>query len=196
MPRHRDRGHHRVGGRVDHRNGGRDNIRDIDVCPVRGDGDRLGFSPHRDRGHHRVGGRVDHRNSAGDKIRDIGEGRRRRRPGHHAEPHRQHGPECRKTRARAAPLPVRLLPFIKCTFPIIPALFSNPPVSASHCSHSGLPTRPRECAWKQTRRIFSRRAILCCKALVLPFLICPCLALVRAGQAGDKPACSTSTTSL
>ncbi len=48
-------------------------IRDIDVFPIRGDGDRNGVSPHRDRGRlHRVGGRVDHRNSVGATIRDIG----------------------------------------------------------------------------------------------------------------------------
>ena len=47
---HRDRGHHRVAGRVDHRDSVGACIRDIGVFPVRGDGDPLGGRPHRDRG--------------------------------------------------------------------------------------------------------------------------------------------------
>jgi hypothetical protein len=74
---HRDRGpHHRVGGRVDHRdNSAAERTRDVDVFPVRGDGDRTGPSRHRDPELHRVGGRVDHRNGAADELyydREIG----------------------------------------------------------------------------------------------------------------------------
>ena len=57
---HRDRGHHRVAGRVDHRNIVGDIIRDIGVFPIQGDRDVEGSIPHRDRGHYRVAGRVDH----------------------------------------------------------------------------------------------------------------------------------------
>ena len=74
---HENRGHHRVGGRVDHRDvaGSLIIIRDIDVFPVRGDGDPLGLTPQRDLGHFRVGGRVDHKNGAADEVyynREIG----------------------------------------------------------------------------------------------------------------------------
>jgi hypothetical protein len=42
---HRDRLHHRVGGRVDHRNVAGAPIRDVGAPPVRGDGDANGASP-------------------------------------------------------------------------------------------------------------------------------------------------------
>ena len=50
------------GGPLDHRNSVGARIRDVDLSPIRGDGNPNGANPHRDRGHHRVGGRVDHRN--------------------------------------------------------------------------------------------------------------------------------------
>jgi hypothetical protein len=70
--RQRDRGHHRVASRADHRDSAivcRDCH--IGLCPIRGNADPQGATLHRDRGHHRVAGRGDHRNSA-PSIRDIG----------------------------------------------------------------------------------------------------------------------------
>ena len=65
----RDLGHHRVGGRADHRDKGNATNaiginRDIGVFAIRGDGDPLGGTPHRNRGHHRVVSRVDDRRGA------------------------------------------------------------------------------------------------------------------------------------
>jgi hypothetical protein len=44
-----NRRHHRVAGPVDHRNSVGAAIRDVDLCPIRGDGDSVGAIPHRDR---------------------------------------------------------------------------------------------------------------------------------------------------
>jgi hypothetical protein len=79
-----------VAGRLDHRNIVGQFIRDIDVFPVRGDGDRI-----RERPTGTVATTVLVAVSIAET--DIGEGRRLRRKGHQAEPHRQHnGEEGRK----------------------------------------------------------------------------------------------------
>jgi hypothetical protein len=63
--------HHRVAGRVDHRNGIRGKIRNIGACSVGGNSYSKGAPPYRDRGYHRVGRGIDNRNGIGALIRNI-----------------------------------------------------------------------------------------------------------------------------